>query len=414
MNSRPFAAGPLLAAALALAATALCAGAARAADDKGPRLSSAAAVQLDEGLRRLYSLDYVKSRAAFRRLIELEPDNPFGYLFEAGGIWWQSSAEFGLFTDTPTLQGLFEEDVDEAIRKADVWTDSKDPRVRADGYFVGGMALGTLGQWRLMKHHYIDAYFAGKKAIKDLKKCRKLDEAYYDADLGLGVFDYQSANLSGIARMGFLIGIHGNEKKGLEQIQTAIDQSRYSMRQAASFLISIYLIDKHDFAKALPIILLMENAIPESPYYFFLEAYARFRINDAWGSRTAARRLFSIAQADPAAFRPKWLTLVCGLSGGDCLAAADAQGALAWIDDALVSEEGRRPDGFQALLRLLRAQALEDLGRRDEALPEYRRTLKLPAFDFTHDRATECLAGPCGRDNQLRWLKAMAEAEPAH
>jgi hypothetical protein len=401
-------------AALALAGLLLLARPAAADDDsKGPHLSPAAATQLDEGLRRLYSLDYVQSRAAFRKLIELEPDNPFGYLFEAGGIWWESSAEFGLFTDTPTLQGLFEEDVDEAIRKADVWTDSKDPRVRADGYFAGGMALGTLGQWRLMKHHYIDAYFAGKKAIKDLKKCRKLDAFYYDADLGLGVFDYQSANLSGIAKMGFLLGIHGNEQKGLEQIQNAIDKSRYSLRQAASFLVSIYIIDKHDYAKSLPVIQLMETQIPESPYYLFLDAYARFHLNDAAGSRAAARRLYALAAEDPAAFRTKWLTLVCSLSGADCLAAGDAQASLAWLDDALLADAGRKPDGFQALLRLMRAHALEDLGRRDEALPEYRKILILPAFDFTRARATACIASPCGRDNQLTWLKSMAET-PTH
>jgi tetratricopeptide (TPR) repeat protein len=396
-------------AALALAGTALLPRPAAAADGQGPHLSSAAAAQLDEGLRRLYSLDYVQSRAAFRKLIELEPDNPFGYLFEAGGIWWESSAEFGLFTDTPTLQGLFEEDVDEAIRKADAWTDSKDPRMKADGYFAEGMARGTLGQWRLMKHRYIDAYFEGKKAIKALKKCKKLDSAYYDADLGLGVFDYESANLSGIAKMGFLLGIRGNEKKGFEQLQSAIDKSRYSVRQAASFLVSIYVIDKRDFAKALPVIRLMEKAVPDSPYYAFLEAYVLFRINDAPGSRAVARKLFADADADPAAFRPKWLTLVCGLSGSDCLAAGDAQGALAWLNDALMSEDGKRPDGFQALLRLLRAQTLEDLGRRDEALPEYRKVLTLPEFDFTRDRASECLSAPCGRETQLRWLKAMAE-----
>jgi|GEM_PF-2308723 len=396
-------------AALAPAWTAVLARPAAADDGQGPKLSAAASAQLDEGLQRLYSLDYARSRAAFRKLIELEPDNPFGYLFEAGGIWWESSAEFGLFTDTPTLQGLFEEDVDESIRKAEAWSDSKDPRVRADGYFAEGMARGTLGQWRLMKHHYIDAYFEGKKAIKALKKCRKLDSAYYDADLGLGVFEYESANLSGIAKMGFLLGIHGNEKKGIEMIQNAVDHSRYSVRQAASFLVSIYLIDKRDFAQALPEIQLMEKLVPDSPYYLFLDAYARFQLHDAAGSQLAARRLFAGAASDPAAFRTKWLTLFCSLSGADCMSPSAAQGSLAWIDDALLSEEGRKADGFQALLRLLRGHALEDLGRRNEAVVEYRKVLILPAFDFTRARASGCIAAPCGRDEQLGWLKSLAE-----
>jgi tetratricopeptide (TPR) repeat protein len=389
----------------ALAAAALCAARPAAA---APKLNAVEEAQLDEGIRRLYSLDYVKSRAAFRKLIELEPDSPFGYLFEAGGIWWESSQEFGLFSDTPTLQGLFEEDVDEAIRKADVYASSKDPARRADGYFVAGMALGELGQWRLMKGHWIDAYFAGKKAVKDLKKCKKLDDTYNDADLGLGVFDYQAAHLSGIAKLGFLVGIKGNEKRGLEQLQSAIDNSRYAARQAEIFLLSIELLDMRDFARALPLILRLETEIPESPYFVFLEAVARRRLGDFDGSHAAARRLLAAAQADPALFRPKWLTLVCGLSGPDCLAAGDATAALEWLDRALASD-GQRPDALQATLRLLRGQVLEDLGRRDEALSEYRRIRALPDFDFVHARAAACLAAPCGRESQLRWLKSMAE-----
>ncbi len=60
-----------------------------------------------------------------------------------------------------------------------------DPQRRLDGYFVSGMALGTLGQWRLMRRHMLDAYFIGKKAVKQLKRCLKLDPDYADAGAGL-------------------------------------------------------------------------------------------------------------------------------------------------------------------------------------------------------------------------------------
>src|SRR5204863_36047 len=97
----------------------------------GAKTSPAATAYLDEGITALYSLDYPRSRKAARKLIELEPDNPFGYLFEAGAIWWQSSQEFGLFKDTPTLQGLFEQDIEAGVRKAEAYIDSKDKQTRA-------------------------------------------------------------------------------------------------------------------------------------------------------------------------------------------------------------------------------------------------------------------------------------------
>jgi tetratricopeptide (TPR) repeat protein len=376
----------------------------------GPHLSPAAETQLDEGVKRLYALDYVQSRAAFRKLIELEPDNPFGYLFEAGGIWWESSQEYGLFTDTPTLQGLFEKDIDEAQRKADAYIGSDDPQRRADGYFVSGMALGTLGQWRLMKHHWMNAYFEGKKAIKNLKKCVSLDPTYYDAYLGLGVFDYQAAHLSGIAKLGILLGMHGNEKRGLQEIQLAIEKARYANRQAAELLLCIYMTDLHDFGRALPVIEKLRADFPDSPYYLFLEALIRDRLGDWEGSFALGPEFAARLEADPAAFRPKWLTLVCGLSGSGCLGAADARLALAWFDRAVAKTAQDKPSGFQTLLHMSRGQLLDILGRRKEAVEEYRRTLALPDLDFAHERAAECAAAPCRRDETLGLLRSMSKA----
>ena len=394
-----------------LAAAALAAALPRSAS-AGPHLSPAAEVQLDEGLQRLYSLDYVQSRAAFHKLIELEPDNPFGYLFEAGGIWWESSEEYGLFTSTPALQGLFETDVAESLRKADAYIASKDPQTRTDGYFASGMTLGTLGQWRLMKHHWMDAYFDGKKAVKHLKKCVKLDPTYVDAQLGLGVFDYQAARLSGVSKLGVLLGMRGDEKRGLEEIQFAVEKARYSKLSAAEFLLSIDLVDRHDFPSALRLIQKLRADLPDSPYYLFLEALARHRLGDEEGSLALGRQLGARIEADPAAFRPKWMTLVCGLSGPDCLQASDAAPALVWFDRALESSASEKPSGFQTLLHLFRGQLLDALDRRDEAVAEYRRTLTLPDLDFAHARAAECAAAPCDRDEILRRLRAFSESGP--
>src|SRR3989338_5275397 len=94
---------------------------------------------LKEGLVQLYNLEYAQARASFRKVVEVEPDNPFGYLFEAGAIWWQAANEYSLFQDTPTFQRLFQQDIEAAIRKADPLTDSRQKEIRADGHFIMGM-----------------------------------------------------------------------------------------------------------------------------------------------------------------------------------------------------------------------------------------------------------------------------------
>ena len=390
----------------ALVCAAIAAAPARAA---GPQLSQLAEKQLGEGLLRLYSLDYARSRAAFRKIIESEPDNPFGYLFEAGGIWWQASQEYGLFQSTPALQGLFERDVEDTLRTAGSYMDSRDPRQKASGYFASGMALGTRGQWSLMKGRYLAAYFDGKKAVKHLKKCLKIDEEFYEAYLGLGVFDYQAARLSGVARLGRLFGLKGDEKRGLERIQTAMDKSRYAGAQAAGFLASIYIIDMHDHARALPVVQRQRRDFPSSPYYLFLELILRHRLGDWDGSLRLGQEFFRAAEADPAALRTKWLTLICGLSGADCLAQEDLERSLEWIDHALDSAGKAKPDGFTTLLRTFRGHALGALGRRAEAEKEYRLALTLPDFDDLHAQARACLDAPCDRDDLLGILRRCSQ-----
>ncbi|OGS41762.1 MAG: hypothetical protein A2506_07440 [Elusimicrobia bacterium RIFOXYD12_FULL_66_9] len=391
-----------------LLAVFLCAAPSRAA---GPQLSQVAEAQLSEGLLRLYSLDYVRSREAFRKIIESEPDNPFGYLFEAGGIWWQASQEYGLFKSTPALQGVFERDVEDALRTADAYIDSKDPRQKASGYFVSGMALGTRGQWSLMRGHYLDAYFDGRKAVKHLKKCLKIDESFSEAYLGLGVFDYQAAHLSGVAKLGILFGMKGDEKRGLERIQTAAEKSRYASAQAAGFLVSIYIIDMHDLSRALPVVQRMRRDFPSSPYYLFLELLLRHRLGDWDGSLRLGQEFYKAAEGDPAAMRPKWLTLICGLSGPDCLDPQDMERALEWIDHALDSTAKEPPSGFASLLRTFRGHILGVLGRRAQAEKEYRLALALPDFDDLHAQARACLGHPCGRADLLQYLKEMSRTD---
>ncbi|MBI4059981.1 MAG: hypothetical protein HY403_00980 [Elusimicrobia bacterium] len=377
----------------------------------GARTSPTVDAHLDEGLSALYGLDYARARRASRKLVELEPDNPFGYLFEAGAVWWQASQEYGLFRDTPTLQGLFEQDVEAAVRKSQAFIDSSDKQSRADGHFVSGMALGIRGQWNLMKGKWLDAYFDGKKAVKHLKKCVKIDEEYEDAYLGLGVFDYQSARLSGIARLGVLFGLRGDERRGLERIRRAADKSRFARRQAAQFLSSIYLVDRRDDARALAVVLQLRGDFPDSPYFVFLEALLRHRLGDEDASLALARRLHAAVAADPEAFRPKYLTLVCGLSGPDCLAAEDVARAIAWLDLALEATAKERPDGFKTGLRLLRGLALDISGRRDDAVAEYQTVEFLPPLGQSREIARACLAAPCGREAVLKRLREMSKED---
>ena len=106
------------------------------------------------------------------------------------------------------------------------------------------------------------------------------------------------------------------------------------------------------------------------------------------------------------------MTLVCGLSGPDCLNKDAAAQALPWFDHAIAATDQEKPDGFHALLHLFRGQLLDVLDRRDEAVAEYRQVSAFPDFDSSRERAAACAAAPCGRDEALRRLRSLSKIDP--
>mgnify|MGYP001599541481 CR=1 FL=1 len=386
---------------------------AAAAAPASAALSKTAEARLDEGLRQLYNLDYDRSRETFRKLIEAEPESPFGYLFEAGAIWWQSSLEYGLFTDTPTLQGLFEADIESAIDKAELLMKSKSLADRADGNFAGGMALGTRGQWSMLRGRWLQAYFDGKKAIKLLNKCVKIDPDYHDAYLGLGVFDYQVARFGGLLKFSAVIGLRGDEKRGLARMHQAMEKGRHASRQSAQFLSYIYLIDKKDYAKSLEVIQRLRKDIPDSAYYQLLEVIARHLNGDAAGSIGEARSLFEREQASPLVFKRKLLSLLCGLPADKCFDKSMVGPARAWLDLAVEPGNGNPPPGvWHTFTHFLRGQASDLLGKREDAAKDYQAALAGPDYAEIHFRAKECQKKACKGDAAIQYFRSLSRGDP--
>lgn len=369
-------------------------------------LTPAAESTLDEGLLALYNLDYDEARAKFRELIQQEPANPYGYLFEAGAIWWQSSNEYGLFKDTPTLEGVFEDDIEKVIETSDKLLDHRDKGLRAEARFAAGMALGTRGQWNLMRGNWMRAYFDGKKAVKHLNKCIKIDPEFYDAYLGLGVYDYQAARLPGVLKIGALLGIRGDEQRGLERMRLALEKGRFGSRQAAQFLASIYLIDRKAYAEALPLIQRLRQSFPTSPYFHFLEVTALYRLGRADESQDAARGLLERAKADPALLARKQLTLFCGLSGTDCLSGAEVSAAIEWFSQA-IDRAAPIDQDWLSLNYLYRGIGHDIIGQRSLAIDDFERVMSRPDLAGSHARARRCLLATCNRREVVRMLKGV-------
>jgi len=374
---------------------------------------------LKEALSALYDLDYEKTQTLAFRFIRSHPENPFGHLFAAGALWWEVSAEAGSVQHPKALSERFDELVEGTLKKAKVLMKSKDARERPDGYFAAGMVLGLRGQWKLAGGEWMSAYRDGKKAIKYLRKCVKLDPGYADAYMGLGIFDYQTAKLPAILRMGAKILFRGvgDSRRGLERIRLAVDKGRFSNQQAMSFLLTLMVLYEKDYPQGLELSRQLRRDFPDSPYYAFAESVLLGAMGDQAGSYQTALDLFAKGGRTPESLWMKQKGIVCGLAGALCLEPQHVEAAARWLDVAIssataVSErasprsrqrgikaapEAPLPPRWFTLLHFYRGLAHDLLTERRAAVEEYDTVLELADLGHAQAWARYCREVPCDR-----------------
>ncbi len=225
-----------------------------------------------QGINHLYDLEFDEAEKQFSKIITEKPDHPAGYFYMAMVTWSRLSVGFW------TAENLKEyvERIDQTISVArkGIEKDAKDSR----SYFYLGGALGFKGRFELMQQKWFSSYNLAYDAIQALKTCQKLDPHNKDVLLGLGIYDYYTAKLSGVLKFLTYLFLHkGDKEEGLRKLHVAANEAIYSGLEAKSMLIHIYLYLEEDFYKALPFIQDLRTKFKKNPRYPFFEGLVYIR-----------------------------------------------------------------------------------------------------------------------------------------
>ncbi len=366
---------------------------------------------LKQATASLYSMDYGDCQKALGKIIAANPDSPFGYLFEAGEIWWQYSNPY-VFSAVPAERSRrMIEDVTSVLQKSRPMLDSPDPGMRADGNFASGMALGLRGQWSLLQGHWLEAYFQGRKSLKFLRACLAADPSYYDADLGLGIYDYEAAKFGKKIKLGYLLHVFGSEKNGLRLIALAKNQGDYSSRQAAAFLLTVYLQDKRDYRDAMPLAQELRQEFPQSAYFESAQALIDYDSGLKDESFKLGEDLFRKFRADPKAFEANILNLACSFTTDSCLGKRQMSYFMDWINGSMEKfYADKNSIRWLVTLRLLRGYSESLSGGMPQAQADFHAVLEAPNLLDYHARARRCLSRRCDRKSLLAELESLAGA----
>jgi hypothetical protein len=189
--------------------------------------------QLLQGLDATFKFDFEKSEKIFNSLIEKYPDAPAGYHFKSIPYLWKyldnkNDSDYVSFINLS----------DSTIKKANelLESDSVDTFL----YYILGSSYSYRAVAFTRQESYLDAVLATKKSFSYLNNTVFIDSAYYDAYMGLGIFNFVIAQTPPALKWAMrMTGIEGEKDKGIEFLKLASDKGKFSKVEALFYLSQI-------------------------------------------------------------------------------------------------------------------------------------------------------------------------------
>lgn len=352
-----------------------------------------------QGLDAAYSLDLERAAALFTAVSTREPEHPVGPFFLASLKWLEFSQNADLPGAGEALAPQFEALLGECFARAWALREKAPDDPEADFYL--GAAYGMKGRWLMLERKWIRAAHAGYKGYKLLKRTVALDPEYYDAYLGLGMYDYYSDTLPAVLRFAAGLIARGDRQRGLRYVELTRRKGHYSVTEAKLFLAGVYAAYEKRPAEALAIVAELRQEKPDNVYFGLMEVIVRLNAKDWAEAAAAGEALAPRIRAVPAA--RDQVSLFELYLGEAYLGGRENGKAIETLDRCVAqAPEPRRATVTFCLLR--RAQAYDLAGRRAEALADYRAVRERPDYFDSRGKARKGLSRPVGYEEYVAQL----------
>ncbi|MBI5243196.1 MAG: hypothetical protein HY922_05840 [Elusimicrobia bacterium] len=295
----------------------------------GSSISQEADKLLRGGIDSVYRMQFDEADALFQKAADLSGGHPHAYLGRVGSL--MTRYIYGTEQSDPSLLERFYVLAEEAGRSSEAWL--KNNPGDTDAMVSLGASFGLAARVMTQRRSWIKAYLNGRKAIKYTRAALTHDPAQGDAWLGIGMYDYYTDTYPRFIGVLAKIVLRGSRKRGIKELYQAVKAGRYTDTAAKLILVEIFTED--DFGARDP--------------------------------KEAARLMAEIRAMYPESAMLHAAELVALYEQGRY------PQALEGVDAYLLSvREGKYEALQEAKGRLMRGTALWALGRRREALEEFK------------------------------------------
>ncbi len=226
-------------------------------------------------LDKIYSFDLDGAISGARRVQQGLPEHPIGFLLESEALWWKiwcQSAEFkyGMIDarrhQKLAVDQLFSDSTAQALALAEAGLQQQET---AELHLYAGLAQADAARLFALRGEYRNAARAAVRGREHLLRAKSLDPDLFDADTGLGLYNYYVDTLSAIARiLRFFMGIPGGTKQdGIRLLTQAMETGVLSSELARFYLaLNLHRYDLQ-YEKALALLTPLAEKYPSNPLF---------------------------------------------------------------------------------------------------------------------------------------------------
>jgi len=379
---------------------------AQARDDnlRGPAFMA----QAQKGFEQIYSLDYDDAFRTFSNLKSQYPRHPAPPVYLATVIWLRELFERnelnldhfiapGYFTQpspqkmAPADRKLFMDYLKECETLCRAILD-KDPDNIDARYFLGSM-YGIRGAFAItIDRSYREAFSKGKKAYEHHLKITEEDPSFNDAYMSVGLYEYIVDNLPWYIKwIAVMVGYRGSEERGFEYLNRAAEKGIYAADDARVLQMVLYVREKR-FDEALNNVRILRDKYPRNFVLHINQAYILEKMAKKDLAAAEYRQVLHFAESQKPNYQKIPLPSFRLTAARKLLSLADYDSALVQFQTGM--NQPGLPEGQKALAHLGAGQALDALGRRQEAIRQYQAVLEFPEIDDSHSKARRLISRP--------------------
>ncbi len=350
-----------------------------------------------KGIEYIYNLEFENAEKLFQELVKAHPRHPAGHFFLAMVTWWRILIDI----DDEQYDEQFYDALDNVIDLCDALLEENENDVTA--LFFKGGAIGFKGRLKAHRSSWFDAANAGRKALPIVREASALDPNNYDILLGTGIYNYYAEvipNEYPFVKPLLLFVPPGDKVKGIQQIKTAAEKGKYANIESTYFLMQIYYQFEKDYPKALELAQKLHSRFPNN--MLFHKYLGRCYV--VLGNWEKAKEVFGEIDARCAKNQRGYGPLVereaeyyLGMYDLNMGAHESALQHFLRCDELSRKLDKDGPSGFMVLANLKMGNIYDALAKRDLALAQYRKVLKMQEFKDSHAQAEQYIKTPFAR-----------------